>query len=410
MGKGKIFGAVDLGEDQFVVLAASAVGNSFEVQGCGIAQARGYERGLITDIDTASQALEGAVRQAEIMAGGSIDGNIIAAISGEHIIGENKRSHVKIQGGAVTEDDIDLAMDTLQAFPVPPEMEILHVLEQEFVIDSQGSIRRPLGMTGSLLEAEAHVVFARASAIANMRSCLAKAGASTLRLMSSALAMGVAVTTEDERDLGVVAMDWGRGTCDYSVFESGAPFKLRTVPCGGNDIDRDIAKIFRIPLASADKLKRAIGSAVQVQVDDEAAIEVKDANGRSTISVEPHILSMTIQPRIDEMLDTIKRDLGVLLDKERLPAGIVLTGGLSKLPGILEIISDEFAVPVRTASASYSGEHAEEVAGPEISVALGLLRQWMDQGMKHQGQRLRMGGLGAWLRRIFSGGTSAAQF
>lgn len=409
MAKARLFGAVDLGEDQFVVLAASAVGNSFEVHGCGTAKARGYERGLIIDIDTAAQALAGAVRQAEIMAGGSIDGNIVAAVSGEHLSGKNRRSHVKIQGGAVTEDDVDLAMDTLQAFPLPAEMEILHVLEQEFVIDDQNSIRRPLGMTGSLLEADAHVVFARKSALANLRSCLAKAGAGAQRLMSAALAVGVAVTTEDERDLGVVAMDWGCGSCDYAVFQAGAPFRLRTVPCGGSDIDRDIAKIFRIPLAAADKLKRTIGSAVQVQVDNEAAMEVTDADGKSTKSVEPHVLSMTIQPRIDEMLDLIKRDLGSLLDKERLPGGIVLTGGLSQLPGIVQIINDEFAVPVRIGRTSYRGEHAEEVAGPESSVALGLLRLWMDQHASQQGQPLPVGGLAAWLRRIFSSDPSVAQ-
>ena len=400
--------SVTLGEDKFAVLAALHKGSSFEVIGFGTSTSKGYSRGMIIDISEVSTSLAGAVRQAEVMADTKVAGSVVAGVSGDHIHGEDRHAHVKIQGGAVTGADIDLAIDTLQAFPISPGLEILHVLEQEFVIDGQAGIRHPLGMRGSLLEAEALVVTAAANALANTRSSLEKASATTKRLMSTALATGVAVTTEDERELGVVTLDWGGGTCDCMSFKNGVPHALKTLSVGGTDIDRDIAKIFHIPMASAERIKREIGSAEQVQVDDDASVVVDAADSNRQVALEPHVLSMTIQPRVEEMLETIKEELGPDFNKEAMPAGVVVTGGMARLKGVVSLANEVFSVPVRTGKSSYSGVNADMVSGPEYSANLGLLELWASQPGQTDAP-LRSPGLGEWLARLFGGSAEPRQ-
>lgn len=396
--------SVTLGEDKFVALAARRKGGSFEVAGCGTAASKGYSRGMITDIGEAAGALEGAVRQAEVMAGTKVDGSAVAGLSGGHIQGDDRHAHVKIQGGAVTEADIDLAMDTLQAFPIQPGQEILHVLEQEFVIDGQAGIRHPLGMRGSLLEADAHVVTAASNAVANHRSALEKAGAAPRKMMSSALATGVAVTTEDEREMGVAAVDWGGGTCDCITFKRGVPRRILSLPLGGTDIDRDVAKIFHIPMASAERIKREIGSAEQVQVNEDEKVTVDASDSDRKVEIEPHVLSMTIQPRVEEMLEKLREALGPNFDKEAMPAGVVLTGGTARLRGVVALANEVLHVPVRMGRPGYSGVNADLVDGPEFAASVGLLELLASQE-GHTEQPRRAPGLGEWLARLFGGGS-----
>ena len=404
-----LIASADLGQDQFVVLAAMKKGTSFEVAGCGIEASKGYSRGRIIDIGEASDALSKAVRQAELMAGSrlgskvEIDGLVVGGVCGGHIQGEDKRAHVKVQGGAVSAADIDLALDTLQAFPIEQGLEILHVLEQEFSIDGQGGIRHPMGMRGSLLEAEAHVVKAASNALANHRSCMEQAGARPLKMMSTALATGVSVTTEDERELGVVSLDWGGGTCDCTVFKGGVPRMLKTLPIGGSDVDRDVAKIFHISMSSAERIKRKIGNAEQVQVDENAKVRVDSADDGDEVEVEPHVLSMTIQPRVEEMLEQVRDTLGPGVDKESMSAGVVISGGMASLSGIVPLASEVLAMPVRTSKANYTGDNAELVRGPEFAASLGLLELLVSQdGAEPVAEQAP--GLGAWLKRLLFGG------
>lgn len=398
-----MFGTVDLGEDQFIVLAARQAGKSFEVTGWGVADARGFASGMITNLGQATEALAGAVHQAEVMAGGRMGQGVVAGISGTHIEGVEKRSHVKIQGGAVTNADVDLAMDTLQAFPVAQGLEILHVLEQGFSIDEHDGIHNPLGMSGALLEAEAYVVTARTNALANLQACVTDAGLSLRRTLFAGLATGSAVTTADERDLGVATLDWGGGNCNVAVFQGGAPRLLRTVDLGASMIDRDIAKMFRISLLDAKRVKCEIGSAVQVQVDNEAALEIKDASGEQTASIEPHVLSMTIEARVEDMLTQLRTEMAPWMEKEKLSAGVIITGGIANLKGIVQISHDVLDVPVRTGKPRYSGSHSEEVATPEFTAGLGLLELWSKHGLQHHQATASRLSLGAWLRKLFGG-------
>ena len=392
--------AIDLGEDLFKVIIAEPKGTMYEIVAYGIVSAKGFARGSITNIGEVVTALEGAVRQATVMANTNINGRTIGGVSGDHLHGETKRGHVKIQGGDVTNADIELALDTLQAFPISNQMEILHVLEQNFLIDGHGDIRHPLGMQGHLLEAEALVITARKNALANIRSSLEKVNASSCKLMSSSLAAAVSVTTEDERDLGVIVFDWGSGTCDYTIFNRGNPFKIGMIKCGGIDIDRDIAKIFTISLASSQKVKHSIGSAVQVGINKDESITVKEADGVNTKEIEPHVLSMAIEARALEMLEIIKQEIGENLNKDMLPAGVVITGGMAKLRGIQETAHNELALPVRLGKPNYTGKHNEETTGAEFAVVHGLIQLWISQGLSLA--KPQTGNFISWLKSMLS--------
>lgn len=399
-----IIGALDLGEGGFKVLAARGAGASLAVEGFGVADARGFARGRVTDINAAAEAVASAVRQAEVMADCSLDGRLVCSVGGDHLGNEIKKGHVKIQGGAVNRADIDLAIDTLQAFPIPAGRSILHVLEQEFFIDGKGRIRNPFGMSGQLLEVEALVVTAESNVIANLDACLAKAGVRPLRHMSAALAAGFATTTKDERAMGAIALDWGCGTCDYVVFKDEYAQRCDAVPCGGIDIDRDIAKIFTITLAAARQVKERIGSAEQVPVDSDASVEVKDADGVSTKPIEPHVLSMAIAPRVDEMLESLRAALPAELNKDSLPAGAVVAGGMAQLAGLAAVATSELSLKARVGRPQYAGPHAEDVASSEFATCFGLLQLW--SGQEQADQDLPASGLLRWLRGVFGGGSS----
>ena len=406
MEKTSLFGAVDLGSDQFVVLVARRVGSTYEIAGLGSAAAAGYTAGRITDLNSATKALQGAIHQADLMAGEKAELGVVAGITSRHLMGASKQAHVKIQGAAVSEADIELAMDTLQAFPIPQDYEILHILEQEYSIDGHGGIYSPLGMTGSLLEAKAYIVSNRASDLTNLRSCVTQAGVSLRRSMSSALASANVITTVDERELGVITLDWGATSCDVAVFQNGVIRQLRNIELGGELIDRDIAKMMHISLQDAKKVKNKIGSAVQVQVDDEASIKVKATSGELT-AIEPHVLSMIIEARVEDMLRKLAHELGDWLEKDKLSAGAVLTGGMACLPGILELSNDVLGIPVRIGSPSYVGPHSDEITGPRYSAALGLLELWKDQHYTDH-QPVSSSKLLGWFKNLFGDRALAA--
>lgn len=401
MSEPGLIGALDMGERNFTVLAGRGAGSALKIAGYGVADARGFAGGQVTDVNAAAEAVQAAVRQAEVMAGGSLDGRLVCSVGGDHLDNEVKKGHVKIQGGDVNRADVDLALDTLQAFPIPSDRRVLHVIERAFFIDGRSRISNPLGMSGQLLEVEALVVTAADAAIANLESCLAKAGVRPLKFMSAALAAGFAVTTKDEREMGVLALDWGAGTCDYVRFSDEAALSFGAERRGGIDIDRDIAKIFTISLASARMVKERIGSAEQVPVDNESCVEVKDADGVSLKPIEPHVLSMAISPRVDEMVDQLRKRDPDMFNKDALPAGIVIAGGMAQLAGLVSVLASELNLKVRAARPQYAGPHADEVANSEFATCFGLLQLW--SGQEHAHQELPAPSPLRWLRSLFGG-------
>ena len=401
MEQQNLYAAVDLGASKFVVLTGRTVGTSFEVAGWGRVDSQGFAGCMLNDINSAAKALSGAVQQAEMMAGSKINGGVVAGVVGEHIHGEDKQAHVKIQSSQVTKADIELAQDTLQAFPLPQDMKVLHVLEQQYKIDSHGGIRHPQGMSGKLLEADAYVVSARKHALANLKSCLSGANLSCQRLLSTALATGLLLSTEDERDLGVATLDWGADSCEVAVFLEGVPRLLRTMPLGGSAIDRDIATMFRIAKDSATRVKHEIGSAVQVEVNKDASVTVAAAD-KGDFAIEPHVLSMAIEARVEEMLDMLNSQLSEWFQPHQLAAGIILTGGMAHLKGIVEICHNVLKVPVRVGRHDYSGPHADELQGPEFAAGIGLLKLWSQHSMHNPVYR-QSKSIGAVLRKIFGG-------
>lgn len=367
-----LVGAADLGSTQFVVLAAVLSGSSWELVGTGRARARGYDNGRLTDIAAAAQALGAALREAELVAGGKIE-RMISGLSGFHLSGEDKQVAVRIQTGTVAAEDIERAHETLRAFPIPQGMEILHIIRQFYSVDRQPGIRDPLGMTGSLLEAGAHVICAGANALADLSACLSKAGARHERSAAAVIASAMSATTADERRMGVAVLDWGGGICDIAVYKDDALFGVSSELVGGAKIDMDIAKTFRIPIDEAERIKRDIGSAVQVPDSAEHVMQVLDVTGEGTMQINAHLLSMAIESRVEEMLGILRKTLEDFTVAGELSAGVVLCGGNVLLTGLLKLAHDVLKMPVRLGYPRYSGPSHEDIATPEYTAAAGLL-------------------------------------
>ena len=391
-----LFASVDLGSAQIVVTAAVRRGSGFEIAGVGRAPAAGIERGILTDIAAAAAALAGAAREAELQAQAQLAGvPIIVGVPGAMIGGKDEQAPVKIQGGTVTQGDVDLALDTLQAYPIPADREILHVLQQSFSIDKRDNVRQPLGMTGNLLLAEAHIVTAQINLLANIHSCLGGAGIRARKVAALPLAASLAATSEDERDLGVIVMDWGGGTCDVSVFRQGVPRCFFSLPLGGGKIDLDIARTFRISVSESERIKRRMGSAVQVPQSLDR-MQVTRINGEGKIDIDAHTLSMTIESRVDEMLQQIGAAIdawfadhsdagaGNWRGSGEIGAGIVMTGGVANLSGVCELAHENLGLPVRTSVPRYAGAMHEEMCTAELSAAHGLLMLLSDASGKKE--------------------------
>ena len=383
-----LFASVDLGSAQTAAVAAVRRGCGFEIAGIGTAAAAGVEGGILTDIAAASRTLAAAVREAELQAAATLAGApIIVGVPGAMISGRDEQAPVKIQGGTVTQGDVDLALDTLQAYPIPAEREILHVLQQSFSIDKRNDVRQPLGMIGNLLMAEAHIVTAPTNMLANIHSCLAGAGIRAGKVAAAPLAAAMSATSEDERDLGVIALDWGGGTCDIALFKQGVPRWFSSLPVGGGKIDLDIARTFRIPVSESERVKRSIGSAVQVPQSIDNQMQVTRINGEGKIDIDAQTLSMTIESRIDEMLQQIGDAIdswfaevspdaaagGGWRSRGEIGAGIVMTGGVANLSGIGELAHEHLGLPVRISAPRYAGAMHEEMCAAELAAAHGLL-------------------------------------
>ena len=382
-----LLASVDLGSSQIVATAAARRGSGFEIIGVGKTAAAGIECGILTDIGAASSALASSLREAELQAQTQLSGvPIIVGVPGAMIGGQDEQAPVKIQGGTVTQGDVDLALDTLQAYPIPADREILHVLQQSFSIDKRNNVRQPLGMTGNLLLAEAHIVTAQINQLANIHSCLGSVGMKAHKIAAAPLASSLSATSEDERDLGVIVLDWGGGTCDISIFSQGVPRWFSSLPIGGGKIDLDIARTFRISVSESERIKRQIGSAVQVPQSIDKRMQVTMINGEGKIDIDAQTLSMTIESRVDEMLQQIGDAVDSFFSDRygeeaakkwrsdgEIGAGIVMTGGVANLSGIGELAHEHLGLPARISAPRYAGAMHEEIAAAEFSVAHGLL-------------------------------------
>jgi cell division protein FtsA len=347
-------------------------GHPIEVIGIGSHASKGLKRGVVVDIESTVQSIQRAIEEAELMAGCAIS-SVYASICGSHIRSLNSQGVVAIRDREVTEGDVDRVLDAARAVAIPADQRILHVQAQEYVIDEQEGIRHPVGMIGVRLEARVHVINGAQSAAQNISKCVTRCGLKVDDLIPAQLASSLAVLTQDERDLGVCMVDIGAGTTDISVFTQGAMRHTASLGVAGDQVTNDIAFAFRTPTPSAEEIKVRYACALAQLARPEETIEVSSVGDRPARRLARQMLADVVQKRYEEIFEMVQAELRRSGLEELVAAGIVLTGGGSKMEGVVELAEEMFHMPVRVAAPQHVTGLGDVLFNPVHATGVGLL-------------------------------------
>lgn len=345
------------------------------VVGAGTAPSTGIRRGVVVDLESTAGAIEQAVEHAERMAGVKIPSAYVA-VSGEHITSADSRGVVAVVRGdhEIADADVARVVDAARMAALPAsDREIIHLLPRDFVVDGQDGVKRPIGMFGTRLEVEAHIVTGVATALANVAKCAQRAGVEVESMVLEPLASAEAVLTPAERDLGVVVADLGGGTTSVGVFANGGLCHVAILPVAGAHLTSDIAVGMRTPMAEAEKLKIRWGAATPASVADGEMIEVFSVSGREPRVLPRRVLAEYIEPRLDEIFSLVRGEIRRSGYTHRIPAGIVLTGGTSLLEGLEEYAEGRLGLPSRIGAPVQVTGLVDSVRSPAFSTGVGLV-------------------------------------
>ncbi len=377
MNRSDVLVGLDIGTSKICVIVAEvAEGGSLEIVGLGKHPSKGLNRGAVVNIDQTVESIRSAVEEAEFISGVPIR-TAYVGVAGGHIRSFNSNGIVAIRNKVVTGSDVDRVVEQGRAVTLAADHEILHVLPQEYIVDDQEGITEPIGMAGVRLECKVHVVTGAIPAIKNITRSVERAGLTVEKLVLQPLASSVAALTEDERDLGVAVVDIGSGTSDIAVINSGAIKYSAVVPIGGNHVTRDIAIGLRTPDHQAERIKQEFGCALSSILDHEEEIEVPSVGGRPPRVLSRQMLAEIIEPRMEEILMLIRREIQKSGHEDLLPAGVVLTGGASIMQGTEELAETILQLPVRLGSPGGIGGLVDMVNGPMYSTGVGLVMYGM---------------------------------
>ena len=360
----------------------------YDVIGMGSNPSRGLKKGVVVNIETTVNAIQRALEEAELMADCKIR-EVYTGIAGSHIKSFNSHGMVAIKDKEVSRLDVERVMETAKAVNILNDQQVLHVLNQEFIIDGQEDVREPIGMSGIRLEVKVHIVTGAVSAAQNIMKCVRRCGLEVRDLVLQPLASAMAVLSEDEKDLGVCLVDIGGGTTDIAVFTHGAIRHTAVIPIAGDQITNDIAMALRTPTKDAEDIKCRYGCALRDMADPHEMVEVAGVGDRGTRQLSRQTLAEVIEPRAEELYSLVQAELRRSGFEELLSSGIVITGGSSSLQGMVELGEEIFHMPVRLGLPNYRGSLEEVVLTPRCSTGIGLILAGMEQLQRQQHTRLQ---------------------
>jgi len=365
--------ALDIGTSKVVAIVAGVLPDGrLEIVGVGSYPSTGMRKGVIVNIDAVVNSIQRAVEEAELMAGCQIHA-VYTGIAGSHIRSFNSRGIVAIKNQEVTKLDIERVIDAAKAVAIPADQKILHILPQEFMVDNQTGIKEPLGMAGVRLEANIHMITSAVSCAQNITNCVRRCDLDVADITLEQLASSYAVLAEDEKYLGVCILDIGAGTTDVAVFTDGAIRHTASIPVAGDQVTNDLAVAFRIATEAAENIKLKYGCALTELADAELRVDVTYIGEGKTQSISQFNLTNVIEPRYEELFCLVRDELTRVGLDGALNAGIVLTGGSSKISGIMELAESVFKLPVRLGVPHNILGLTEVLKAPTFSTGIGLL-------------------------------------
>ena len=366
--------AIDVGSAKTCVLTAEITDSGLRYRGHGITESRGSRKGVIVELDKAVAAIQEAVEQAENATAMPIE-RATVGVAGAHMRGINSQGGVNFGTRAreITRDEIRLAVDKARAIPMPADREIVHLLPQEFILDDQCGIRDPLGMMGSRLEVRVHMVTAAANATQNVVTAVNRAGVHVDDTVFEPLGCADAVLRSDERELGVCLAEVGAGSTELIVFYDGAVAHTGAVPIGGDHFTSDLSLGLCTPIAEAEKIKRVYGNTVVTLIPDGNEVEVPSVGDRPSRLIRQRVVGEILEPRARELFELIRDNLRHAGMLDICAGGVVLSGGASRLAGVLDVAESVLRRPVRLAWPLPLAKMPAMLAEPEYATVIGMV-------------------------------------
>src|SRR5512138_555895 len=373
MADEEIVVGIDIGTTKVCTLVARVEGErSLRILGVGIEPSQGVRKGTIVDLQAASQSIARSIEKAERSSGLEVTAALVS-LAGSHVSSVNSKGVVGISGRVIEADDVARALDAAQAVAIPHNREIIHVIQRGFTVDGQDGIRMPIGMHGYRLEVEAHIITAAAATVENLRQSVQASGVEVTQFVLNPLASAEVVLSETERQMGTVVCDIGGGTTDMAIYIDGDVWHTMVLGVGGNHVTSDIAHGLRLSMAQAEEIKKQYGHAVQEEIDEKDVFTAHSFGDESATQISRRELSLIIEARMEEIFDLVLQEIKRSGYDGLLPAGMVLTGGSSLLPGTRSLASRVMGLPVRIARPENMVGLTDQLHSPAFSTSVGLL-------------------------------------
>jgi cell division protein FtsA len=371
--------ALDIGTNKVAAIIANInEREELEIIGIGTHQSRGLKKGVVVNIDSTVQSIQRAIEEAQLMAGCSVE-SVYAGIAGSHIRSLNSHGIVAIRDREVFAQDVERVIDAAKAMAIPADQKILHVLPQEFIIDTQEGVKEPLGMSGVRLEAKVHMVTCAVNAAQNIEKCIERCGLGVNGVVLEQLASSYSVLSDDERDLGVCIVDIGGGTTDIAIFTNGAIRHTAVIPIAGDQVTNDIAMALRTPTQNAEDIKIRYACALTQLAKADEVIKVPGVGEKPERELSRQTLAEVVEPRYDELFRLIQAELRRSGFEDLIASGIVLTGGGAKMEGLIELAEEIFHMPVSLGAPRNVAGLKDIVRNPVFATSVGLLQYGLDQ-------------------------------
>jgi cell division protein FtsA len=404
---------IDVGTTKVCTLVGRVEdGKTIRILGVGIEPSDGIRKGVIVDLAAASQAITRSVEKAEQTCGLEIT-TALVSLAGAHVSSVNSRGAAGVPTGVVDPVDVARALEQASSVAIPHDREIVHVVQRHFSLDGTDGIRTPVGMHGYKLEVETHIITAAAATVDNLRQCVGAAGVQVQQFVLNPLASAEVVLTEQDRQMGVAVCDSGGGTTDLAIYVDGDVWHTMVLPVGGNLVTQDVAHGLRLPIQQAEEIKKQQGHAVRGEVGSEEYFTIRPFGEEKPVQINRQDLAHIIEARVAETFSLILQEIKRSGYDGLLPAGMVLTGGASALPGIKRVAAEVLGMPVRIAQPEGLSGLTDKLNSPAYSTSIGLLR-WalsmhhQDLALGSQRRRRRPRGepiidmqrLKGWLKRL----------
>ena len=376
MAKEEIICGIDIGSSFIRLIVGQKNPNDEKIHVLGAAErvSEGISKGMVSSIEDAVTSISEALEQVERMTGIPIE-HAFVGINGAHINSQDSHGVIVVAkaDGEIKEDDVERVVEAAQAVATPPNYEILHVIPRSFTVDNQRGIKDPVGMTGIRLEVDAQIIQGLSGQIKNLTKCIYRTGVDIDDLVLSVLASAESCVTKRQRDLGVAVINLGSATTSLMVFEEGDVLHTKIMPVGSGHITNDIAIGLRTSIDLAEKIKLEFGSALPQDINKRDEINLSEIEGGENATVSKKHVAEIIEARLEEIFKMVDKELQKIDRSGMLPAGVILTGGGSKLSGMIEVAKREFRLPCSIGLPQEFVSAIDKINDPSFTTALGLV-------------------------------------